>query len=1312
MLNKTTPFFLLILFSNLFLSNICKANVKENNLLFSENFDDYNANADFSKGNPNCKGLADADLQLRMFTGINGKGNALTMKNTENCIYELPGNLDPRQGTVSLWVSPQNWKVSSDKWQWFFSVEASGFKLMLYKHFVPDMLIFGLKNGKEKTSNAWAIVNDKDWQKGIWHKLDLTWDASSIKLYIDGINHKIYKKTLKNRTPIVRRPWVNFKEKKTFPAPEELKGGKSFIIFGQSQRLKKSKYSDINYETAYDEIKIYDRVLNPKEIKDAYEKHFPAEKTPEQSLITVPKTTNSITIDGKITGSEWADAGVVPVISSLPGVEAKAYYKYDNKNLYIGMHANRACRMLKNYKKHDDKLWEEDSFEIVLSAPNKKDVYHFIINGNGTVFDHKNRKKSWDSQGKCAAFLGKDFWSAELEIPLTSLGGDISGQTWKGVFGATYYTGSETPNYSAWPRAGASYESPVNYGAMCMGESNLTVQLDNIGNVNTGKIDLAVKVVPKGKNSDVLLSAEYQMVNSEKAVKCTENLLTSNWKTTMPSGQQKLNVKCVTRSGKLVFLYDKEVYVSLPLETEFQCYQKHGYIKINIDLSNSGFENLDKIKSTGLSGTVKLLDRNGKVHSQKGFSAQKAISVFKLGLPGDLKTGNYTIKTEVESVNSKLTSDITFPVPDMAPYRAKPGVDHSIPKPWTPIKVSGKTFKVLNREYIFGNSPFPQQALSHGSKLLTTPVNLLCDGKPVSWSNFKISEQLSDVVKFAGNGKAGEISFKWHGELWFDGLYYLELQMIPGKSGGKINSLKLTWDMPEKFAKFVLSPLYNKWENNQIKLMPKPSKPAYSEHLVWLTGHRDGFMWWPESDANWVNPEKEKPIVISRNERKVNVALNIISKPVNLNKTATYKMAFMATPPKNQPKDWRKFHADGWGRLKGQTAQHIGWGSNNNRPFNDDTIGWISMIPRDPKIYRKVIENYKNKGVATFTYGMPAYYYASSPDFKYFGKEWEQRPGLRLDVIKSGVKDFIVKCCGNTGVSDILCWNIENLFKNYPELGGIYWDMGGSCFCDNTEHGHGGIDAFGKHYFSSASLGMRQLLMRVYKIHKKYGKTFFYHNHSKFNPICHDFTDYWYPGEQYANCVGKNIDHFYCEGISLEEYQSEHNGVIKGVGLEFFSQYARAAKLIPSLKHRQKEFRNDPKWAIKTMTPLVLHDVGMTPAYVHMQTVDKLWGIQDSNNFADAEFQGYWTDPGVKSTSPKVLVSVYSWKKPAPYRYVLAVANMGRKEQPAGLVIDQKRLGINNKTGYVDLWKNQPLNSQSLKDTKIEGNTFMLIGIK
>jgi hypothetical protein len=172
------------------------------------------------------------------------------------------------------------------------------------------------------------------------------------------------------------------------------------------------------------------------------------------------------------------------------------------------------------------------------------------------------------------------------------------------------------------------------------------------------------------------------------------------------------------------------------------------------------------------------------------------------------------------------------------------------------------------------------------------------------------------------------------------------------------------------------------------------------------------------------------------------------------------------------------------------------------------------------------------------------------------------------------------------------------------------------------------------------------------------------------------------------------------------EWQSAYSSPIHGSGLVFLGCYQNTM-----WRYNLKTNYAGPKYALSVLTPVLLHDLGITNSYVNHDMVERWWIIKHDTDLATAKFHGYWFSDAVKSASDKVYASWYSWDGPAPYKRLIVVGNMGRTEQPAALTIDEKALGIKGKkVKFYDLWENQEITD--LSALKVGGNNFKLIGIK
>lgn len=195
-------------------------------------------------------------------------------------------------------------------------------------------------------------------------------------------------------------------------------------------------------------------------------KHFMVSKmlTPITRLeATCNKTQKAIKVDGKLNEKIWQKVKSLAVFGSGDGGVSQTdpwevLFAYDNLNLYIAakMTDYEPYKISTNIKQRDEKVYNDDHLNIVLTPDIKSNVYYqFFINPEGIVLDRickmegKDSKKDakWNSniiaQGEITT--GEKFtgWTLEISIPFSDLGvldpeignpelvsGQGSGQDW------------------------------------------------------------------------------------------------------------------------------------------------------------------------------------------------------------------------------------------------------------------------------------------------------------------------------------------------------------------------------------------------------------------------------------------------------------------------------------------------------------------------------------------------------------------------------------------------------------------------------------------------------------------------------------------------------------------------------------------------------------------------------------------------------------------------------------------------------------------------------------------------------------------
>ncbi len=1269
----------------------------DNELLFQADFDQYSANASIGKGGTQCTSFANPDLQLRMFPGVGNQGNAINLNNRENCTYPAAGNFNSACGTVTLWLAPQNWKPSEKKVQVFFdAVIAKGkFRLLIYKNQYANcfyaLIIFPDAPGTAKNFQATSFLPDSDWPAGKWHRLDVTWDSEQLKLYVDGLQ------TPRHRWHISTR---KFPQKMNFPSPV----AGDTVTIGTSAGWQKNAAVDPAHRTAFDLVQIRNRPLSAAEIKADYEKTVPSVfgKVRQIYRINIPavkkygELSSRLPIANVMTGSEVKQAAVQ---------DAAAELSYDPEKIYLDF----ACRYLPRparITKRDGNLWEDDSVEVHLRSKNST-FYHFIINSCGVVYDARNGNPAWNSDIECRAAVKDGKWQMHLAIPRKDLDAFAPGDLWKGNIFVSTMNKRGAYCFQSWFDGGLTkmFAHPSNAAELQFGnaeEFKLTVSPD----MERGKFELSLT-----RNGNVPLQTEaFIFAENGEKITFTGDLNKSRWQTPLNAGKYQLLVK-LTRQQNTIFLYEKFFTVHQPLELKYTAYPSRKFIEVTVDFSNAGGDILRQLKQRGIPGEV-TLSKDGKIHASTAVVAAGVKNTVKLPLPPDLPAGTW----QISGIFAGLENKTAFRIPDMTPYRLRLASGHDVPPPWVPIREKSELhFTLLDREYIFGASPAPVQILSRGEKMLSALPVWKLNGVPVQWEKAAVTAKYDDMVILSGKGCAGKVNFNWQGELHFDGVYKLTLQMLPAAGKAIIDSWSMEYQTPAGCARYVLSPTLLPWQNDRIAARYEILQPnSNRDFFIWTTGIEKGLMWWPKSNANFVNRKGEKQINLSRNREQASVRVDFISRQVELTRPAEYVSVFLATPVKPLPANSRVENISGWGRTAHSTMQPMGWNVFGPNEGAEDCTSAAGLLPAHPDKFQQALDRWKKVNVKPFLYGMPAQIATNDSEFDYFYAEWAKTPTYAHAITKKGVRIINESMCGHTQIADLGAFRADRLFRAFPDLSGLYFDLSDVRFCENALHGCGGIDAFGQPYLSSIALNLREFMKRIYKISRQYNREILMHAHNLFNPIAHSFNDYWYPGEQTFAPLSRNIEHYYCEGISREELQSEYNSVIKGVPVVFLPQYGRVSNRnigFPHLKARNKELTG-PEYAIRTMTPMLVHDVNVAAEQIHWGTTGKLWTIRHDLDLGNAEFRGYWFDDAIISNSPDVLISWYILRGKTAYSHLLTVANFARDIRPAGVMINWQKSGIAPNAEFVELWSNRPLTRDELAAYPVKGNHFLLIGVK
>ncbi|HPP29596.1 MAG TPA: DUF6067 family protein [bacterium] len=1263
------------------------------NLIFYVRYDDQTVQAYVAGGKRDSLNFT-RTLQYEQVPGVIGSGFR-TFPN-ETCLYDMKGNFHPEQGTLSLWIRPDNWKIREAA-SVFFSAEIPGiYKMLLYTSLEKPYLNLDVSLPDKNVNRR--ITGKVNMDTARWTRVDIIWDRSRIKMYIDGL--LAGEDVLPEGTIL----------------PEATDNGKISInpngYFG-----KDGHYTKL---TTVDEVMIYNVVLPEQVFQKSYSAimEMRAEKY-RNPIVTIPKTRISPVVDGILEPEEWKDASVVQARhmggrARFSEKEARIYLKYDDKNFYLGFYAPDDLQPKASIKGRDGNVWEDGAFEFICQPPSadKKIIFQFVINSINTVFDMLNGDRTWDGVRNTAAKSGLPGggWSAEVSLPFSAIGVPVPnpGDMWQGNF--MYDWDQIKGGYATWsvfiPEGGEGYfANRRTFGTFVFGDDTAGVHLDRIGNLVSGAVDISVSPATSGVKKKVEIKITSDITEPLSVSLDSEVAHPAVYTKQIPAGASGiLSITVKNGQDNTEFLYDQHFKVQPSLSMNYSIFPSKRRIDIKVDMTNAPDDIKGQINKGNYSGVVSLEREGDKAVIFEQWILKSEEDKKSICWEGRLEEGNYILKVSFPGqAGTKYEQERKFTVPSYEPFEAAAGSGHIVPDPWTPVKVKGNTVYVIGREYILNESPFPEQFISLGEKILTSPVNLNITtdkGKEtIKWGKRRIVESFDDRVTFAGEGKTDKsgLSIGWSADVEFDGQWLVHLKLEPGDNRSvAIERMEIEYSVKRDSGEYVKALLLKRWQDNTVDLdlFDKIDSVVGAQSprgTFWLTGVKTGLHFFTTTNANWIVPDKKNNVHIEKGEKEVTARITIIGKQVILKMPADYIFAFTATPAKPRP-------VKNWAAGDHEYIFQVG-------PWQN----WTSLVHLAPDKLKKSIEEKRrrspdedlgSRGTKYFyQYSFPGII-EEDPYYAFWGQEW------------SGNKVTPGSGCPNSKLKELITYRVENLARDSGI--GPYFDMCSISWCNNDEHGCGFTDSFRQDAKTIPILGFRELMKRVYIITHRYGCRVWNHDHSQFLLPVHIFSDIWFPGEQYTHrLVGDN--HFYSQGVSREEYLIEMNPYIHGVNIIFLPELARAYDMA-GYSDFEKYQKGGYEWYTEQLLAMLLpHDIDCLTAYIPPGPIQKVYKIYKKHNVVVSDaipekggiFTGYWENPAIKVDDASVMLSYY--RIPGEKKIIAVAGNPTLKEKTVHLFIDCKKLGLPEMLSIRDEYRDADLSDWKDKGIKIPAENFVIL---
>lgn len=692
---------------------------------------------------------------------------------------------------------------------------------------------------------------------------------------------------------------------------------------------------------------------------------------------------------------------------------------------------------------------------------------------------------------------------------------------------------------------------------------------------------------------------------------------------------------------------------------------------------------------------VRVCDASGKEVAKCEFPIDdRAYCRGTMRLPA-IGGGDYKVTTDVIGKGGKKIRTIegSFSRIDVAkkwPFLGtKAGNPEKVLAPWTPVEDSGATVSVWGRDMTVGAAGLPEQVTSQGKKLLARPATLtLVDDKGESFAAKLEGRPRKTFDKdwrktYETVSKAGSLVVRSKTTVEYDGMYKVEMTLVPPKGGINAKSLKFVLPVAGDFAKYVYGAgaeirsgfdmrwLPEKGDANGVvwdsrKVDSQPMLVGSFIPYVWLGAEKGGICFFADKDEGWVPNDDVPAIQFVRNGKDVDMAFNFISSDFEIAAPRTIVFALEASPVKPLVGDWR---AEKW--WCGYTFD-FGWGSWVYPKGGGSTI-WQSR-PNTTNIAecKKRVDECHEPGriaVPYFEYNTMTDVANEQVDFngiqQYYGDAWKMDSGNIL--------------CYCDSLQDYIVWNLDHWIKSCG-IDGWYLDNVRPCFSSDVDGGYGYRLPDGRVQPEFNMFAMRRFFLRLRAVFQENGKKPHIVNHMTNNMILpwNGPCDVAYDGEANVIFWGQKRDGThqtdFMDVWSLERLFTATPS-IWGINVNFMHEY-------------QGNWQQFCKWdEVRACYrayegAVMLHDAmptgnhGADPWTHDFMKCGQEFGFGANDRI---EFLPYWrAAEGGLSFDEKKKIYCSAWLDRAAHKTLVIVTNWG-DAQKAKVSLDFGKLGVDPK---------------------------------
>lgn len=682
--------------------------------------------------------------------------------------------------------------------------------------------------------------------------------------------------------------------------------------------------------------------------------------------VSQPLMNSAPQIDGLIHEDEWQDAtrniGLIGHGSlTVTPRTAVFWVGSDGKQLFIALKTEAPPdgrilnRAVPDGKRDIIAAFHDDSIELAIDPKRERKhgprtFYHLITNGRGTLYDRAvdpdNKQNPVDFNWRIPKWelkhqLKDGWWQVEIAIPFESL--DVVESDLKLTWGIRIARNWRRPaEQTQWESVGASYIDQPSMPLVSWDADAPVVQMQSLREADVPVIKLSVRnpgaepltvnahlkdhwhhnpadelkqtfTIPTGETREIVLKGRDGG---------PEGIHTCKIMVTNPDASKvwfSRHFRWSMHPPKTVWLISEEQRRAVSLQ--FKYYPSLSRIRLRVDIS--GLELKDRV-----SGARAVIRKEENQNSESGIWSHdlnfvKDVYEGVLSIP-ELPEGQYELALFLKGEGGVPDKPIlqAFERKRFEWENNKLGFSDEVIPPFTPLEVSEQTVKCVLREHQHGESGLWNSVRSQGVQLLTGPMKWEVDSdglKPVAVSlPWKTSSRKATEVVGESAWEAGPLNARMQTTWDYDGMMLVKLK-LRSEGGEKIDRLTFSIPLKDSEAGYMHS-VGDGLRHNYAGFVPRGEGSVWDSSkankldiigaffpYVWVGEAERGICFFADTDKG-MSLDDDKPMIeLVRSGDTLEMRVNLINKPVELDEEHEIVFGLQATPTKPMPEGWRRW---------------------------------------------------------------------------------------------------------------------------------------------------------------------------------------------------------------------------------------------------------------------------------------------------------------------------------------------------------------------------------------------------------------------